>query len=222
MTFRAACPAFLSRSLKIIGLLGCILFLAKPCVRASEVNVTVTTLRRVQPVLIRNDAGALLQIVVEVRRHNDVRLQAMHFTLQDTDDVGDIEALTLYATGDKQELATNAPFGQSSQAQAALTFRGDLALGPGKNVFWLSCRLKPTANLSHKVKAICTAVVTSAGKFPAKDLSPGIRQPIGIALRRMILAKGPVSSEIGPAHPSRTRTIFLLPLRTIRPSLTAT
>jgi sialidase-1 len=171
----------MSRTL-IIALLG--FALGTPHTQAGGEHVTVTTSRRVYPVLIRNDAGDLLQIVVDVPRNKDVRLQAMHFTLDGTDDVGDLESLSLFATGDKRKFATTTSFGKPIEAAKALAFRGDLMLRPGKNVFWLSCQLKPTADLSHKVRAVCASVETTAGKLPAKDLSPAVRQRIGIALRK--------------------------------------
>jgi sialidase-1 len=158
--------------------------MGNPPAQAGGEDVTVTTSRRVHPVLIRNEAGALLQIVVDVPRTKGVRLQAMHFTLDGTDDVGDLESLSLFATGDKREFATTTSFGKPIEAAKALAFRGDLMLRPGKNVFWVSCRLKPTADLSHKVRAVCTSVETAAEKLPVKDLSPTDRQRIGVALRK--------------------------------------
>ena len=158
--------------------------LGNPHTQADGEDVTVTTSRRVHPVLIRSEAGALLQIVMDVQRGKDLRLQAMHFTLDGTDDVGDLASVSLFATGDKQEFATAIPFGKPIDAAKTVAFRGDLMLRPRKNVFWLSCRLKPTADLSHKVRAVCTSVETTAGKPPVKDLSPSVRQRIGVALRK--------------------------------------
>lgn len=171
----------MSRTLIIVALL---FSLGNSHTQAGDENVSVTTSRRVHPLLIRNEAGALLELVVNVPPNKDVRLQGMHFALNGTDDVGDIESLSLFSTGDKQEFATAAPFGKTQGAAKAIAFRGDHMLRPGKNVFWLSCRLKPTADLSHKVRAVCTSVETTAGKPPVKDLSPAVRQRIGIALRK--------------------------------------
>ena len=58
------------------------------------------------------------------------------------------------------------------------------ALRAGTNVFWLSCRLKPTADLAHKVAASCTAVETTAGKQTPRTQVPGVRHRIGVALRK--------------------------------------
>lgn len=174
----------MNRSCMIVFGCACLMSVAVPGAGAADDGVAVTTARRVHPLLIRNDAGALLQIVVEAPRGNDVRLQALHFKLDGTDDPGDLESLSLFATGDKLEFSTSTPIGKSIAAARTLTFRADLALRPGKNAFWLSCRLKPTANLAHQVQAVCTGVETSAGKHAVKDLSPQIRQRIGVALRK--------------------------------------
>ncbi|MBI2807370.1 MAG: alpha/beta hydrolase fold domain-containing protein [Planctomycetes bacterium] len=168
----------------IVAGLVFVLSIANPGVPAAGQDVTVTTARRVHPVLIRNEAGALLQIVVDVQRDTDLRLQAMHFALDGTDDVSDLESLGLFSTGARQDFATTTPFGKPTGAAKTFALRGDLPLRPGKNVFWLSCRLKPTANLSHRVRAVCTSIETAAGKVPAKELTPAIRQRIGVALRK--------------------------------------
>jgi sialidase-1 len=171
----------MSRTLIIAGLVFAV---GNSHTQAGGEDVAVTTLRRVHPVLMRNDAGALLQIVVDVQRGKGVRLQAMHFTLDGSDNVDDFESLSLFATGDVQEFATKTAVGKSIAPARAVELRADAALRPGRNVFWLSCRLKPTADLSHQVKAVCTSVETTAGKLSAKDLSPAVRQRIGVALRK--------------------------------------
>ena len=154
------------------------------CANAAGEEVTAATSRQVHPLLIRNEAGALLQIVVDVQSNKEVRLQALNFALDGADDVADLESLSVFATGDKQEFATTTAFGKPSDAAKLIAIRGDVTLRPGRNVFWLSGRLKPSADLSHKVSAICTSVETTAGKHPVKELSPAVGQRIGIALRK--------------------------------------
>jgi len=169
--------------LTLAGLVGCSC-LGHPVARAAGEDATVTMARRVHPVLIRNEHNILLQIVVEVQREKEVHLRAMHFALDRSDAVGDLASLALFATGDKQEFSPTSPFGKTMGPARTMAFRGDRALRRGKNVFWFSGRLKPTADLSHRIAALCTSVETTAGKLPVKDLSPGIRQRIGIALRK--------------------------------------
>jgi sialidase-1 len=138
----------------------------------------------VHPVLIRNEHGPLLRINIDAVDPTDVRVSAVSFKLDGTDDINDLESLALFSTGDKDGFSPAAPFGEPVKPAAEVTFRGERMLGPGKNVFWLSCRLKPTASLSHRVAARCTAIETSAGTLTPRDGSPGARHRIGVALRR--------------------------------------
>ena len=78
--------------------------------------------------------------------------------------------------------ANTAP--KPAKPAATVAFRGQQALRAGRNVFWLSCRLKSTADLSHRVAAACHSIDTTAGKLIPRDLSPGTRHRIGIALRK--------------------------------------
>ncbi len=157
---------------------------AGPLAHPAGPAVQVTTSRRAHPVLIRNDHNPLLHIVVEVRGDRAARLRAVHLGLDRCDHVADLVALQLFAVGDREALATSSPFGKLAAPARAVAIRGDLALRPGKNVFWLSGKLNPKADLSHRVAVACTAVETTEGKFPARDLSPRLRQRIGIALRK--------------------------------------
>jgi len=173
----------MSRALIATGFLWLLSF-GHPCVHAAGEDVSVTTSRQVHPLLIRNEAGSLLKIVIAVQPGKDQRLQAMHFTLDGTDDLGDLESLSLFVTGDKREFVTTTSFGKPQVAAKTLVFRGNLMLRPGDNVFWLSCRLKPAADLMRRVRAACTSVETTTGAFPAKDVAPQVRQRIGVALRK--------------------------------------
>jgi len=163
-----------------------------------------TVSQHVHPVLIRNDHNALIQVVLEIR-DQDVHTSSLTFLLRGTDDLKDIESLQLFYSGDQrpQELdktrsginfsgdrkailaqLTGTPFGEPSKSATKLTFRGDQVLRPGTNVFWLSCKLRPSANLSHKVDAVCTVIETSAGQVTPRDTTPDVRKRIGIALRK--------------------------------------
>ena len=111
----------------------------------------------------------------------DVGLRAVTFSLEGTDDVGDIEALSVYGTDQKDELPDSRSglkfrqeqrFGETLPPAATITFRGERALSAGKNVFWLSCRVKDSANLSHHVSAVCTQIETTQGVVKPKTTSP--------------------------------------------------
>src|SRR5687768_5394361 len=75
-------------------------------------GVTVTVTHPAHPVLIRNEHNALSRIVVDVQGDQPVRLRAMHFSLDRTDALGDLDTLELFASGDRQGFSTGAPFGK--------------------------------------------------------------------------------------------------------------
>jgi len=166
------------------------------------VNATMSS--PVYPLLIRNPLSSLLRVVIDVGKldpshlflRNDVRLTSMSFTL-DADSLSDLESVDLVSTGTTDELiisgrggsskaqrARLVQFGESMHPAAAISFYTNLLLRPGKNVFWLSARLKDSADLSHRVAAACTLIETSAGKLAPRDASPDVRHRIGIALRK--------------------------------------
>jgi sialidase-1 len=157
-----------------------------PRVRGADAlaALTASTRQPVHPVLIRNEHGPLLRLVIAVEGQSDARLAAASFRLDGTDDLRDLDSLTLFVTGDKEEFSPARPVGAPLKPAATIAFRVDQPLRAGKNVFWLSCRLQDAADLSHRVAAVCSAVETSLGKTTPQNLSPGVRQRIGVALRR--------------------------------------
>jgi len=144
-------------------------------------TITATTSQRVHPVLIRNEHNEVLQLVIDVKDGIDVGLKSVRFSLEGTDDIG---SLVLFSGDAAKGVSAGSPFGAPIPAARVVTFRGDKALERRSNSFWLSCRLKPGADLSHRVGAVCTSIETTAGEFTPRDLSPGRRHRIGIALRK--------------------------------------
>ncbi len=171
---------------------------------AKSGKIQATARQRVHPVLIGNDHNALAHVILEVGER-DVHATSFTFSLRGTDALADIESLRLlysgsrrldefdtirsgvHFSGDRRALLTaftGTSFGVPSEPAAELTFRGDQLLRSGTHVFWLSCRLRDTADLSHKVDARCVAVGTSAGLVTPRDATPGVRKRIGFALRK--------------------------------------
>ena len=186
----------------LLGTLGAVLVIGLQLIAAETAPKTpkasAVSSQPVHPVLIRNDHGPLTRVVVDVANGAEARTTSFDFKLDGTDDVGDLESLTLFSTGDKDEFSPAAPFGEPAKPAATITFRGERVLNAGKNVFWLSCRLTPTADLAHRVAATCSSIETSVGKLTPRDDSPGARHRIGVAIRG--------SSSIG-----RQARCFVLP-----------
>lgn len=155
------------------------------CCAVDDVSVIqVTSSSPIYPILLRNEHGPLVRIVVDVADATAVEVKAVEFQLEGTDDLADLESLTLFWTGDKETFSAENPFGEPAQPAAAVTFRGQQTLNTGRNVLWLSARVKDSATLSHKVSAACTKIETNKGHVAAKNGSPGVRHRIGVALRR--------------------------------------
>lgn len=153
---------------------------------SGEEPLTATSRQAVHPVLIRNEADDLQQVTIRAPEGRDTVVTALEFTLEGTDDPGDIDSLDAYFTGAKTEFAAADRFGESAATKAneRVRFVGRKPLKPGDNVFWLACRLKPSASLHRRVDAVCTAIETTAGTIVPRNDSPGVRRRIGVALRR--------------------------------------
>ncbi len=154
------------------------------CGQEAAEGLRATVARPIHPVLIRNEHGPLLRVVVEVDGGVEAHASSLVFKLDGTDDMGDLESLTLYDTGDTEAFSPTTRVGESALPAAEITFRLDRPLRAGKNVFWLSCRLKTTAALHHGIAAACPSIETTAGKVVPRDSSSTVRHRIGNALRK--------------------------------------
>ncbi|MCA9222052.1 MAG: hypothetical protein KDA71_17105, partial [Planctomycetales bacterium] len=146
---------------------------AAPIAAAESVDgVTASVKQPVYPVLIRNEHGPLLRVVIEVAEKQEVAFRDLTVSLAGTDDLGDLDSLALFFTHDQEPFSPADPVGDPQPPAETVTFRSEQPLRPGKNVFWLSCRLKDTANLQHQVVTSCTAIATSAGTLkPREDVA---------------------------------------------------
>ena len=162
------------------------------CAADDPAAIRVTTSSPTHPILMRNEHGPLVRVVVKVADSADVdvtvarEVRAVEFQLAGTDELAALESLTLFWTGDKETFSPENQFGDPVQPASKVTFHGQRTLygKNGKNVFWLSGRLKDNANLSHHVSAACTGIETDKGHVAAKNVSLGVRHRIGVALRK--------------------------------------
>jgi sialidase-1 len=149
-----------------------------------EAKARAVSSQPVHPVLIRNEHGPMTRVVVEVTKGEEAVAKSFVFQLDGTDDLGDLESLSLFSTGEKEEFSPATPIGEPAKPAKEVTFRGECVLNAGQNVFWLSCRLKPTADLAHRVGATCRSIETTAGELTPRDDSSRARHRIGVALRK--------------------------------------
>lgn len=178
-------PALTRRLVVTIALM---LLATHPVAVAGETKaangITATVRQPVHPILVRNEHGPLMRIVIDTGEKPDVAFQALTVSLNGTDDLNDIESLTLFATGDQEPFSPVNPVGDSTPPAETITFRGASPLKPGKNVFWLSCRLRPRVHLQHQIVSSCTAIETSAGTVTPENDVANSKHRIGVALRR--------------------------------------
>lgn len=203
----------LRTSLGLSALVGS--FLLAPLRMHAEIAIPgmlVSVTRPQIPLLIRNETGPLLEIIIEVGKadpshalwRSGVRVTSLSFSLEGTESLLDLQSLSLLSHGAASSFsaivsamhreprrvpnlaASGLPIivvGEPHSPAPALTFFTNLPLRVGKNYFWLSGRLNPKADLNRLISAHCTAIETSLGKFiPGAPTSPA--QRIGVALRR--------------------------------------
>ena len=105
--------------------------------------VTVTSSQRIHPVLIRNPESRLLTIEIQCSEEN-IQLKEITFDLSGSDDIADLDFIKMEIQGSDSDLA--GPL--VTRPQEVFEFE-DLVLAKGTTTIWLTCGLKPTANLLH-------------------------------------------------------------------------
>lgn len=173
-----------SRPLALLGLsVTMFVGMAFPA-QAQTSPLTAVVTRPVHPILIRNDQGPALRVIVDVPKGQSATLKSIVFSLAGTDNVDDLETLRLYFTGARDEFASTNLVGSADHPATTVAFLADHPLVEGKNVFWLSGRVRESADLSHQIAATCSSVITSTGPVTPIDDVANASQRIGIALRR--------------------------------------
>jgi len=154
------------------------LVLAPGLARAAEIEAV--TQQAVGPVLIRNEHNTLLRLTVTAAKPF-VQLESISVSLAGA---GDLESLQFFFTGSETGTSSEQAFGYRLRPAETVVFQGHARLAAGANHFWLSCRVRAEADLSHRVDASITSLQTSAGRILPRDQTPQVRKRIGIALRR--------------------------------------
>lgn len=160
--------------------LSAMLLLETQPARSDEVSAQV--LRRVHPVLIRNEYNPVLQVTLRTADGGAATLQKATFSLAGSSELDDIDSLQLFYT-EGANFSSQVPIGEPQAAAPTVVFSASQPLGPAGSL-WLSLRLRSSAALDHRVAARCLSVETSRGKVVPRDAAPQRRHRIGVALRR--------------------------------------
>ena len=156
------------------------------------VGLVAQVTRPVHPILVGNEHGPLLRVAIEAGPGRQVHVSALRFSLAGTDALADIDSLRVFSTGTSQTFSPRSPIGDPVPPTMDIEVPLDLDLAEGRNIFWLSCRLKDSADLDHRIRASCTSIVTSVGTsivtsvgtVTPRDDDDASRQRLGVALRR--------------------------------------
>ncbi|MDX1927110.1 MAG: BNR-repeat neuraminidase N-terminal domain-containing protein [Pirellulaceae bacterium] len=151
---------------------------------AQDHGLVANVMRPAHPLLIRNQHGPALRITLDVSKGQSARLVSMEFSFESTDGLNDIDTIQLFATGDQEAFSPLAPIGEAVAPARSIIVPLERQLTEGRNVFWLSCRLKETADLQHEVSATCSLIKTSVGNVTPRQDFANAKQRIGIALRK--------------------------------------
>ena len=147
-----------------------------------KVKFEVTTSQKVIPVLIGKDNNVVLQVRINIEENKDCTLNSLKLTTQGTTDWQDIETTSIYYTGQSDVFQDYVLFASRQPGAALYQFKAEQTLKPGNNYFWVSVKLKPEANILHKIGLSCTEVkVNGVSALPAGATSGPLR--IGHSLR---------------------------------------
>ena len=92
------------------------------CMADEPASIQATSSTPNHPVLLRNEHGPLTQIIVDVAEATDVVVTAFEFQLAGTDDLSDVESLTLFWTGEKDVFSFENQFGEQSEATSTIAY----------------------------------------------------------------------------------------------------
>jgi sialidase-1 len=156
---------------------------------------SITTEQPVYPALIGNRTNPIARVVIRTTGSLEpITVKTLRINTRGTTNLGDIEAVEVYYTGGQGTLSNDYPdanfpesagFGSAQSPRETLRFRGRQTLIEGVNYFWVSYRLKDSANIDHRLDAGCEAVgfVGSQGTIEPEIISPEGSQRMGVALR---------------------------------------
>lgn len=155
-------------------------------VRAAETGEVLSAVitHRVHPVLLRKPECELGQLVIALADGAHATLEQLRISLSGTTELSDLESVQIFDTGARTEFSARQMFGERAPPAATIVIRGSKELSPGRNVFWIACRLRATAALDHRVQAECVEVQTSQGTIVPRSEGNRAGHRIGVALRQ--------------------------------------
>ena len=138
--------------------------------------------QKTAPVLIGKENNVVLRIRINIEENRETALQRLKLSAQGATDWRDIETTSVYYTGQSDVFRDDVLFGYTQAGAATYKFKAEQTLKPGDNYFWVSVKLRPEANIRHKIGFTCSEVmVNGVSVVPVDSTSSPLR--MGHALR---------------------------------------
>ncbi len=149
---------------------------------------SVAAAQWVGPALIRKETNPVLKIQVNTAGALDpMQVASVTIGTDGTTDLNDIELVRFFFTGGRGDFSPEQEFGSAQRPSSRITFSGQRTLTEGVNNFWVSYKLKDTADLLHRVNAACLEIAfvgQDGGRKIVRDVvSPPAIKRIGYSIR---------------------------------------
>lgn len=153
---------------------------------AQESQVIVDQAQYQYPVLKMKEFNHIVRLNLKVADTSQkTRLETVVVNTKGTTSLADIESISLYYNPSGAELLNDEKilFASTTKIDSKVTLEGSMEL-PGKNnYFWVSYRLKESANLLHQIGGHCENIGTTTGKAKVNPLLDVKELRMGVALR---------------------------------------
>ncbi|HRR17044.1 MAG TPA: exo-alpha-sialidase [Bacteroidales bacterium] len=153
-------------------------------------EVTITVRQFQVPVLKNRENNPVLQIKISVPDSDkNLNVRRFRITSSGCDNHEDIENVQILFTGvDSLWPGNNTVkgiFGKAEKISRVLNFKGEQTLSTGDNYFWVVCNLNQSASLHNRIDFGFSSVrVTGCRKMEVIEINTGIRQRVGVAVRK--------------------------------------
>ena len=155
-------------------------FCTYPSDAASTTAIQSQTLT---PVLIHKTINPILRLEID-SEESQTQFKQIKVSFAGCDNLSDIQTAALYFTGNSDQFDNTKVMDQTNTISHSITFSAEMPLHKGTNYFWVTVNLSPTANLLHYIDASVAMIQTTTGDVNVTDITPQVRQRIGIALRQ--------------------------------------
>lgn len=146
----------------------------------------IETSQPVVPALIRKEVNPVTRFTIKADGSlNPKKLEAIEISLAGTDNLKDIESVSILAAGPKDTPGAGELIATTKQVSERLSFKAESLLKRGANHFWVAVKLKDSADIDGHVDAGIERVKLSDGAIIQPEVSnPEGVQRIGIAIRQ--------------------------------------